>query len=105
MELIKNKSYRITDIYGDKSKMRFISKGNLNKSPTYIFTEWEETLIISEDCIYKIESYKTVSPDKQARDKGKLDEYLKYMRIDGKKVRTKYIYKTIFTRNKSSAKA
>ena len=71
----------------------------------YCFEGWTKTLIISEGCIAKIESYKTITPQQQAKSLGKLDEYLKYMRINGKKTRTKYIYKTVFTREQNKRKS
>ena len=105
MKLIKDKYYRATDIYGGKSKMRFVNKGTTKKITMYCFKDWTDTLYISEDCIYIIESYKTITPQQQAKSLGKLDEYLKYMRINGKKARTKYIYKTVFTREQNKRKS
>ena len=104
IDLIKDNWYRITDIDGNKCKMQFVNKGNNHDIITYCFEEWTKTLIISEGCIAKIESYKTISPDQQAKNLGKFDEYLKYMRINGKKVRTKYIYTTVFEQNKKEHK-
>ena len=103
MNLTKNKWYRITDIDGKKCKMRFISKGDLLGTAIYFFKEWSESLYIGEDCIVKVESYKTISPDEQAREMGRLDEYKMYMMVNGKTLRNKYIYKTIFETKKQGA--
>ena len=103
MNLTKNKWYRITDINGKKSKMRFISKMDMHGIIMYSFKEWGKTLIISEGSIVKIESYETITPDKQARELGCWDEYKTYMMVNGKTLRNKYIYKTIFETKKQGA--
>ena len=106
MDLIKNTWYRITDMDGKKCRMQYVSKKDLAlpgvSAVTYCFTAWAEILIISEGCIAKVETYKTISPDQQARDLGKIEEYHKYMRVNGKKVRTKYIYSMVFDKTKQN---
>ena len=80
--------------------MQFSDMGKLFGSSVYVFRSPLETTYIGKDCIVKIESYKKITPDEQAREMGCLDEYKMYMTANDKKLSNKYIYKTIFNKNK-----
>ena len=110
MNLTKNKWYRITNTRGDSEKMRFMlmttveacNKGDVAVN-TYVFYSFNHVWIINDIDIKKIESYKKITPDEQAREMGCLEEYKMYMMANGKTLRNKYIYKTIFETKKQGA--
>jgi len=107
LKLTKNKWYRITNTDGVREKMRFMlmttieacNKGDVTVN-TYVFFSFNHVWIINDIDIKKIESYKKITPDEQAREMGCLDEYKMYMTANDKKLSNKYIYKTIFNKNK-----
>ena len=98
-KLTKNKWYRITDDDNKIYKMQFIGMKKLFGTFLYVFRSPSEIAYIGKDCIVKIESYKKITPDEQAREMGCLDEYKMYMTANDKKLGNKYIYKTIFNKN------
>ena len=96
--LKKDTQYRITETDGKKWKGYFESEINMLGRECLKFN-WDH-YIISKALIEKIETVEETNVEQQARAEGRIEEFNKYASLyDGdKKRRTKFKYKTVFTR-------
>ena len=99
------KQYRITSYDGSKQKLEYeaMTYNEKLKTNMYIFTEGNKMTAFSEGVIIKLESYETIYPQIQAKaiSEDVFKHYLKYgyAMVNGKKIRTKYIYKLVWEHN------
>ena len=99
--LVMNKTYRVTDINGNKKKLTYRGEDSLPnmKANVYVFADFNSLYIYSINTIKKIESFDEISVQLQAKSISEevLQDYLKYgyAVVNGKKLRRKFIYKPL----------
>ena len=100
--LEKGKQYRITLYDGSKQKMEYEAMFYSEKLKTnmYVFSAYKASTTFSEGVIIKLENYETIHPQIQAKaiSEDVHKQYLKFgfAMVNGKKIRTKYIYKPVY---------
>jgi len=99
--LVINKTYRVTDIDGNKKKLTYSGEDSLPgmKGNVHVFADFNSLYIYSIKTIKKVESFDEISVQSQAKSISEevLQDYLKYgyAVVNGKKLRKKFIYKPL----------